>query len=150
MNTNFVILALMEGNEAKGGISDDQILAAAKRFQEAVSKVAGLLDKAGDDLISGSPQTIYLKRMGHRALSSEDVEKIIKTVGSDADKRAFVLFEAAQHALTKRMKTAKAKGIILAQAKISLPEWRRRVENPLLWKPEQIEKIVEVLKRIGV
>lgn len=150
MNTNFVILALMEGKDEQGGISDDQILVAAKRYQETISKAPGLLEKAGDELISGSAQTIYLKRMGHRALSSEDVEKIMNALGSEADKRAMVLFEAAQHALTKRMKAAKAKGIILDQANISLPEWRRRVENPLLWKTSQVEKVIEVLKRIGI
>jgi DNA mismatch repair protein MutH len=48
------------------------------------------------------------------------------------------------------MKAAKAKGIVLDQANISLPEWRRRVENPLLWKPSQVEKVIEVLKRIGI
>lgn len=150
MRTNFVILALMEGNDAQMGFSDDQILAATKRFMDAQAKVKDLLEKAGDDLISGSAQTIYLKRMGHRPLSAEDAERIINALGSEQDKRSIQAFEGAQRALTQRMKTAKAKGIILAQANISLPEWRKRVDNPLLWKAEQVVKVVEVLKRIGV
>lgn len=146
----FAFFAFMKKDESAPTLTDDQILAASHRYSAVLSKIDDLFSKAGDDLISGTPATVYLKRMGHRQLSTEDVANLIKGVGSDEDKQAFAGFEKAQRAMTQRIKIAKAKGVILAQAEITQPEWRKRQETPSVWKPEQINQVIDVLKRIRV
>ncbi len=140
----------MEGNAAPSGFSDDQILLATKQFIDVQTKVKEQLTAAGDELLSGSAGTIYLKRMGHRSLSAEDSQRIIKALGTDEDRKALVTFEGPQQAITQRMKKAKAKGLILTQASITLPGWRKRVVDYTLWKPDQIIQVIEVLKRMRV
>lgn len=148
MLSKFAFFAFMKKDEPGPTLSDDQILAASKRYMDVLGRISELFDKATDELISGTPATIYLKRMGHRPLSSEDITSLIQGVGSDEDKQALIAFEEAQRSMTQRIKIAKAKGIILAQAEISQPEWRKRQETPSVWKPEQISQVIEVLKRI--
>ncbi len=138
----------MEEQDLPLEFTRDHLIAAAKRYFAVLEKARQLLPDAEDSLLSGSPGTTYLKKMGHRPLSSEDSEKIIQVLGTKADKEALVEFGQAQQALSKRLKKTKGIGLIMEQADVPYLKLRRRVAKPEMWKPQEMIQVVEVLKRL--
>jgi hypothetical protein len=130
------------------GENDDKILADTHRYLALKGRQSELLEQAEDRHISGSPGTVYLKRLGHRALSSEDFESIVNAVGSPEDKQTLVDFRTAQQRLQERLNNTRSIGLVLEQADIQRNLFYKRVERYDLWKPEEVVRIMEVVKRI--
>ena len=147
MDTNFVILAPMEEQDLPLAFTREHLIAAAKRYIAVFEKARQLMPDADDNLLSGSAGTIYLKKMGHRPLSSEDSERIIQALGSQEDKQALIDFSHAQQAFSTRLKKTKGIGLIMQQADMPYLKQRRRIAKPDMWKPEEMIQVVEVLKR---
>lgn len=153
METNSVLLRpvdIIEDDDMFTREGDAGILAAALHYIELQSKTSGFLANAEDRLFSGSPGTIYLKRLGHRPLSPVDFENIVKAHGTAEDKQAFVDFTQAQTNLRNRLKTTKIIGTILEQAGITKDLYYNREKHPNLWKPDEVIKIMTVLDRLQV
>ncbi len=153
METNSVLLRpvdIIEDDDMFAREGDAGILAAAQHYSELQSKTSELLANAEDRLLSGSPGTVYLKRLGHRPLSPADFENIVKAHGTAEDKQAFEAFTQAQINLRDRLKTTKIIGTILDQAGITKDLFYNRVKQPNLWKPEEVIKIMTVLDRLQV
>lgn len=138
----------MEEQDLPLEFTRDHLIAAAKRYIAVLQKARQLVPDAGDNLLSGSAGTIYLKKMGHRPLSGEDSERIIHALGSQEDKQALIEFSQAQQALSTRLKKTKGIGLIMEQADVPYLKQRRRVAKPEMWKPEEMIQVVEVLKRL--
>ena len=130
--------------------SDERILDATKRFMAVQGKIPELLSRTEDRHFSGSPGTIYLKRLGHRALTQSDFENVVNALGTQEDKLSLVDFSLAQQELTDRMKTVKVIGLILEQADMTRDLYYNRLKKPDLWKPEEVVKVIEVLDRLRV
>ena len=130
--------------------SDERILDAAKRFITLQTKISDLLSKVEDRHLTGSAGTIYLKRLGHRPLSTADFENIINASGSDEDKQSLIDFNAAQQELSDRMKTTRSVGLALAQTGMTKDLYYNRLKKPDLWKPEEVVKLIDVLDRLRV
>lgn len=150
METNFVILPSIEEVDMALRESDAKILAATHQYEGLQGKTGEWLAGAEDRLLSGSPGTIYLKRLGHRALSSDDFENLVRSLGTSEDQQALIDFGVAQQELTERLKNTKAIGLVLEQAAITRDLLYKRAKRPDLWKPDDIKKVMEVLDRLRV
>ena len=128
---------------------EEQIINAAQNYVNVLQKAEELVSQATDDLLSGSPATIYLKKLGHRPLTSEDSDSVINALGSADDKRMVHEFRQAQEAMSERLQQTKSIGLVLKQAKvISYNLAHKRIKRSDLWKPEQMIQIMEVIKRL--
>jgi hypothetical protein len=130
--------------------TDAGILSAAQRYIELQTKSSELLANAEERLLSGTPGTVYLKKLGHRPLSSTDFENIVNAHGTPEDKQTLIDFGAAQHALQERLRTTKAIGLVLEQADIARDLFYKRTKRPDLWKPDEVIRVMNVLDRIQV
>lgn len=130
------------------GATEEQIIDAAKNYLATLEKTGELVSQAPDDLFSGSPATIYLKKLGHRPLTAEDYQNLINALGSEQDKQILHDFQQAQQAITHRLQHTKSIGLVLRQAKIPYQQAYARFSRSDLWKPEQMIQIVEVLQRL--
>ena len=148
MQANFVILALEEEQSMPFGAIEEQILAAAKQYILLLEKVNELVGQAPDAILSGSPSTIYLKKLGHRPLTSEDSQAVINALGTEQDKQLVVDFGLAQEAISQRLQVTKNIGLVLKQAKIPYDQVYKRFKRTDLWKPEQMIQIIDVLRRL--
>lgn len=130
------------------GAAEEQIIDAAKNYSTVLHKASELVTQAPDELLSGSPATIYLKKMGHRPLTAEDLKNIISALGSADDKQSLLDFQQAQQAITQRLQNTKNIGLVLKQANIPYQQAYARFSRSDLWKPEQMIQILEVLRRL--
>ncbi|AUD06723.1 hypothetical protein [Spirosoma pollinicola] len=130
------------------GAVEEQIIDAAKNYSTVLHKATELVSQATDDLFSGTPATIYLKKMGHRQLTSEELKNIITALGSAEDKQIVQDFQQAQLELSQRLQNTKNIGLLLKQAKIPYQQAYARFSRSDLWKPEQMIQIMEVLRRL--
>lgn len=130
------------------GAAEEQIIDAANNYTTVLLKASELVTQASDDLLSGSPATIYLKKMGHRPLTTEDYKNVINALGSTEDQQTFLDFEQAQEHLSQRLQNTKNIGLVLKQAKIPYQQAYARFSRSDLWKPEQMIQIMEVLRRL--
>lgn len=140
----------MEEQDLPLALTRNQLIKAATQYIDVLKKAKDLLPNVDDKLLAGSAGTIYLKKKGHRPLSSEDSETIIKSLGTDEDRTALAEFAQAQQSLSERLK--KTKGIVAVMELAGIPylQHQRRISKPELWKPEQILKVVEVLKQMDL
>ena len=129
---------------------DAGILTAAQGYIELQGKTGEFLADAEDRLLSGSPGTIYLKRLGHRPLTAADLESLVMAKGTPEDKQALLAFTQAQTAIRDRLKTTKIIGTILEQAGITRDLFYTRVKQPNLWKADEVIKVMTVLDRLQV
>jgi thymidylate synthase len=150
MEANFVIFASMEEQELPLTQTRDHLIKVATQYSEVLKKAKELLPNIDDKLLAGSAGTVYLKKKGHRALSSDDSENIIRALGSDEDKKALIDFAQAQQSLTDRLKKTKNIGAVMEQAGIHYLKQYRRLSKPELWKAEQIIQVVEALKQMDL
>jgi hypothetical protein len=150
METNFVDSPQNEVEDMSLREGDADIVLAAQQYMAVQAKIKDLLARAEDRHISGSPGTIYLKRLGHRPLSTTDFDNIVNALGSDEDKKALIDFAVAQEALQERLKATKAIGLVLEQAEITRDLYYNRAKRADLWKPEEVLKVMEVLDRLRV
>lgn len=130
--------------------SDAAILDAAQRYTVLLQKAPTLLELAEDRLLSGTPGTVYLKKLGHRPLTAADFESIVKAHGTDEDKQSLTDFIEAQSATSVRLKETRMIGFVLEQAEITRDLFYYRMKQPNKWKPEEIVKVMEVLDRLRV
>ncbi|GAA4465220.1 hypothetical protein GCM10023189_45530 [Nibrella saemangeumensis] len=133
---------------ADQGVNYGQILNVAQKYLTLQKKANVLARSASDELLSGSAGSAYLKRMGHRPLTTEDVERLINTLGSEEDRKALSAFQQAQELLNQRLWQTKNIGLVLEQAAIPYDLFYKRKKRPDLWKPEQMISIVDVLQRL--
>ena len=148
MDANFVILASLDEAIMPFGADEEQILEAARKYLTVLEKANGLVSQVKDDLISGSPSTVYLKKLGHRPLTSADSESIIHALGTEEDKQILTDFRQAQEAISQRLQNTKNIGLLLKQSKIPYDQHYKRVKRTDLWKPEQMIQLLEVIKRL--
>lgn len=145
---NFVILAPPIVHYMPFGAAEEQIIDAAKNYSTVLHKASELVTQAPDELLSGSPATIYLKKLGHRPLTSEDLTNVINALGSADDKQIVLDFQQAQLELSQRLQQTKNIGLVLKQANIPYQQAYARFSRSDLWKPDQIIQIMEVLRRL--
>lgn len=150
METNFVILSSIEEEDIALREGDIDILSAARRYIDLEGKQGDFLERVEDRLLSGTSGTIYLKKLGHRALTSADFENIVKTLGSQEDKQTLIEFSQAQVDFKDRLATTRAIGLVLEQADITRDLLYKRAKRPDLWKAQEIIKIMDVLDRMRV
>lgn len=153
METNSVLLRskeIIEDDDMFSREGDAGILAAAQRYIDVQNKTSELLAEAKDRLFSGSPGTVYLKKLGHRPLTPSDFENVVNAHGTPQDQQAVIDFGKAQLDLRDRLKTTKIIGVILEQAGITKDLFYNRVKQPNLWKPDEVIKIMTVLDRLQV
>ncbi len=148
MDANFVILAPEETQIMPFGAAEEQMLTAANEYSTVLEKANELVSQAPDAILSGSPSTIYLKKLGHRPLKTEDAEAVINTLGTDADKQVIIDFKQAQESLNERLQNTKNIGLVLKQSNVPYDQMYKRGKRPDLWKPEQIIQIIEVIRRL--
>lgn len=128
--------------------SDDQIRQVATEFTQLLETAKQLAPTAESRLITGARSTVFMKKKGQRELSEEDIQNLIGRYGDEHQKQLFDLFPEVQKALTARLQETKYIGLILEQADIPYPQYFTRIERPDLWKPDQILRIIDVLKRL--
>ena len=145
---NFVILAPPIVHYMPFGAAEEQIIDAAKNYSTVLHKASELVTQASDDLLSGSPATIYLKKLGHIPLTTEDVQSLISALGSMVDKQIVLDFQQAQLELSQRLQNTNNIGLVLKQAKIPYQQAYARFSRSDLWKPEQMIQIMDVLRRL--
>ncbi|GAB2547299.1 hypothetical protein [Spirosoma aerophilum] len=150
MESIFVDSPPIEVDDNKLREIDAVISSATQRYIAVQGKTKELLDRGEDRLLSGSPGTVYLKKLGHRALSTDDFENLIQALGTQEDKQALIDFAQAQLDLQERLKSTKVIGLVLEQAGITRDLLYKRAKRPDLWKPEEVVKIMEVLDRLRV
>lgn len=148
METYFVILPSSEQDDMALRESDARILDAAARFSALQNKTSELLARAEDRHLTGSPGTIYLKKLGHRPLSTADFESLVNNLGADEDKQTLLDYRQAQIDMSARLKATKAIGVVLEQAEVSNNHFYNRVKKPYLWETGEVIKIMEVLDRM--
>ncbi|GAA4419291.1 hypothetical protein GCM10023187_53460 [Nibrella viscosa] len=130
------------------GTTDAQIVEAAQKYLTLQKKANELASSASDELLSGSSGSVYLKRMGHRSLTTEDIERIINTLGSEQDREFLQAFQRAQESLNLRLVKTNYLRLVLEQAGIPQDSYYSRRKRPDLWKPEQMITLIEVLQRL--
>lgn len=150
MDTNFVILASPDEDSMPFGDTEEQILTAAQNYLTLLDKAAELVGQAPDDLLAGSASTVYLKKLGHRALTADDTVAVLTALGTDEDRHLLAEFRRAQDAISERLHNTKNIGLVLKQAKVPYDQVYKRAKRTDLWKPDQMIAIVEVLRRLQV
>jgi hypothetical protein len=140
----------MEEQHSPQGLTNDRIVTAAKRYMAVLEKAIHLLPNVDDSLLAGTPGTVYLKKLGHRPLTGEDSENIIRSLGSDEEKKTLIRFSQAQQALSERLKKNKWSGLIIEQSGIHYLKAYRRIAKPELWKGEEMIRVIQVLDRLQV
>lgn len=111
------------------------------------TKAREWVSQADDELLTGSPQTAYLKRMGHRALSLQDIEQLVIKFGSKTNQQIIKAFHQAQQQLVDRLNNTKAINLVMKQANVSYSQYYQRQKNPTLWTAEQVIRVATVLDR---
>ena len=151
MEANCVILDPINEDDEMGLESDQAIRLAAERYAQTIQKADELKVEAEDRLFSGSPGSIYLKRLGHRALTSDEKEKIIEAKGTQKDKEVIIAFSEAQAELSRRLKPISQHiRLVLDQAEVPYPNYYMRLKRPSLWKHDQMIRIIDVLARLQI
>lgn len=151
MDAFFVILDPVIEIDITLAVQDKEIRTAAERYIKTKQKADELKADAEDRLFAGSAGTVYLKKLGHRPLSTPDVNQLIGAMGDEEDKQSLTDFADAQQKLSQRLKPLSQHiGLILEQAEVPYFQYRRRLEQVDLWKPEQMIAIVDVLDRLRV
>ncbi|UHG94710.1 hypothetical protein [Spirosoma oryzicola] len=153
MATNSLILSPeveIEEGDMFSREGDAAIMVAAQHYIEVQNKTSDFLSRVEDRHLSGSPGTVYLKKLGHRPLSAKDFDSIVNAVGSQEDKQAVSNFGKAQLDLAERLKSTKIIGVILEQAEITRDLYYNRAKQPHLWKAEEVIKVMNVLDRLQV
>lgn len=140
----------MEEQDLPLALSDEQIKAAAFRYNAVLLKAIELLPSADPSLLAGTAGTTYLKQKGHRPLSGEDSENIIRALGTEEEKETISRFNQAQQVMSKRLNKNKWIGLIIEQSGLPYLKARRRIAKPELWKADEMIQIVDVLKRLQI
>jgi hypothetical protein len=130
------------------GASDEQILEAAKNFLVLLDKANDLVRHVPDGVLSGSDNTVYLKKLGHRPLKLEDTEAVIYALGTEQDKRYMAEFRQAQQDISIRLKNTRNIGLVVEQAQVPYDQVYKRASHTSRWKPEQMIAIMETLRRL--
>jgi hypothetical protein len=151
METFLVDSPLIKADDEMALESDLIIRHAAERYLEAIKKADELKVGAEDRLFSGTPGSIYLKRLGHRALTKEEKETIVSAKGTEEDKRAMVDFSLAQENLSQRLKPiGQFVRLVLDQAELAKANYYARMNRPDLWTPDEMIRVVDVLTRLQI
>ena len=131
--------------------SDLAIRHAAERYLESLQKVDELKNEAEDRLFSGSPGTIYHKRLGLRPLTKEDKENIVGARGTEEDRQSLVDFNQAQIDLSQRLKSVgRLIGPLINQAELNRFNYYPRLKRPELWTADEMVRVVDVLIRFQI
>ena len=151
METFFLDSSLIKADVEMAIESDVVIRHAAERYLEVLKKVDELKNEAEDRFFSGSPGTIYLKRLGHRALTTEEKEGIIEAKGTEEDKQLITDFWEAQVNVNQRLKPL-SQFISLVHDQADLPRgtYYRRLKRPTLWTADEMIRVLDVLARLQI
>lgn len=146
--TNFAIFAPMEEQNLSPELTNGQLKIIAIQYEAILEKARQLLPNADQSLLAGTAGTVYLKQKGHRPLSEEDTENIIRALGTEEDKSVLTRFSHARVYLSTRLKKAKWIGLISEQTAIPYLKVRRRIAKPELWTSEEMVLLADVLQRL--
>lgn len=152
MEANCVILdPIINLDLIELAVQDQAIRIAAEGYIQTQHKADELKVTAEDRLMSGTPGTVYLKKMGHRPLAVGDIQMIIGAMGTQDDKQSLSDFSQAQQQLSERLKPiGQFIRLVLEQADIPYMVYYGRLKRPDLWKAEQMIRIVDVLDRLRI
>ncbi|MFD1140823.1 hypothetical protein ACFQ4C_06875 [Larkinella insperata] len=154
METFFVDSPEIAQNSIALAELEDSIRNTAQQYERAVKRAKSLL--AGVDketaatIIAGTPRYVYMKQLGHKALTPEDVSAIINALGTEEEKQVITAFPQAQKALNDRLKTTPIIGTVYKQAKLTSNQYYQRQDVSERWTPEQMIAVIDVLDRLRV
>ncbi len=114
---------------------------------------AGLQSKSwlpdvNDQLLSGSKESKYLKKLGHRPLTKDDIIRMVMAMGEARQKQQVENFQRAQTYLTQRLDKLSNLGLVLKQAGLNYNTYYLRKAKPQLWKADEVATILTVLNRL--
>jgi hypothetical protein len=131
---------------------DAEILRIASQYAELEKQAEQRVNEWLADVelrhLSGSEKSAYLKKLGHRPLTNEDLVNLILLYGSDEQKQLVSAFGEAKIKLTARLAKTANLGLVLKQAGINYNTYYNRVGKPDLWKPSEVIEIMTVLERL--
>ncbi|AUD05348.1 hypothetical protein [Spirosoma pollinicola] len=103
--------------------------------------------------LSGSKESAYLKKMGHRPLTKEDLINLVLLFGSEEQKQLVKAFEKAQIDLSARLSKTANLGLVLKQAGekgINYNTYYNRAKTPGLWRSDEVIDVMTALERLKV
>ena len=98
--------------------------------------------------LSGSEESAYLKKKGHRPLTKGDLTTLILLYGDADQKQTVESFKVAQGDVSKRLEGMSNLGLLLSQAEVNYNTYYIRRKDPERWKAEEIINIMNVLERL--
>ena len=98
--------------------------------------------------LSGSKETAYLKKLGHRPLTKGDIINLVLVYGSEQQKQVVADFKQAQADLSNRLEKTSNLGLVLKQAGINYNTYYLRNKEPGRWKADEIIEVMNVLERL--
>lgn len=152
------IFALMAREELSGParevqlLRDTEMLQCAKEYNElekqADEQVKDWLHNVELRHLSGSKESAYLKKLGHRPLTKGDIINLVLIYGDDKQRQVVEAFKQAQLDLSNRLDKMSNLGLVLKQAGINYNTYYLRKSEPERWKADEVVTILTVLERL--
>lgn len=157
MNPIFVPMAKEElsGPERDAQLHrDTEILQSARQYLEmekwAEQQSKVWLPNVEERQLSGSKESAYLKKLGHRALTKGDTLNLVLIFGDEEHKQRIARFKQAQTDLSNRLDKMSNLGLVLKQAGINYNTYYLRKSEPGRWKVDEVIAIMTVLERLNL
>ena len=155
MRVIFAIMAKEEPTEAQRQAQTDRdahILRSAERYadflRQSEVQVKTWLSDVELRHLSGSTESAYLKKLGHRPLTKKDLISLVSIYGDEHQKQIIADFNQTQIEVSQRLGQTSNLGLILKQAGINYNTYYPRLKRPALWQPAEIITVMRVLKRL--
>lgn len=155
MNSIFAFMAKEELDKTQTEtrwLRDNQMLLQAKQYAEleeqAGNQAKDWLINVELDHLSGSKESAYLKKLGHRPLTKGDLISLILLYGDDQQKQIVHAFKQVQLDLSTRLGEISNLGLVLKQAGINYNTYYTRSKEAERWKAGEVINILMVLERL--
>ncbi|WP_157627066.1 hypothetical protein [Spirosoma luteum] len=133
-------------------LRDTEIGQSARQYVEmekwAEQQIKNWLPNVDERHLSGSKESAYLKKLGHRALTKGDLLNLVLTFGDEQHKQRITSFKQAQTDLSNRLDKMSNLGLVLKQAGINYNTYYLRKSEPERWKAEEVIAVMTVLQRL--
>lgn len=154
------IFATMAKDRLSGPEREAQLPRDAEMLQRA-QQYADLEKQAQDQLkdwlpnaelrhLSGSKESAYLKKLGHRPLTKGDITNLVNVYGNEQQQQVIMAFKQAQTDLSKRLEKTSNLGLVLKQAGINYNTYYLRNKEPERWKAGEVIDVMNVLERLNL
>ena len=131
---------------------DAEILRIAVQYSElekqAEEQAKSWLTDAELRYLSGSKESAYLKKLGHRPLTKGDIISLVLVYGSEQQKQVITAFKQVQTDLSLRLEKTSNLGLVLKQAGINYNTYYLRNKEPERWKAGEVIDVMNVLERL--